>query len=81
MGKEKTMLEILSVILFCWLFFKGLGLAFKLTWCAAKVVAVILVVLSLPALIVGLLFAGGMILLLPIVMIAVACGLLKSNAS
>lgn len=75
------MLDILVIILFGWLFFKGIGLALKLTWCAAKVVAVILVVLSLPAMIGGLLFAGGLVLLLPVAMIAAACGLLKSNAS
>lgn len=74
------MLEILLIILFGWLFFKGIGLALKLTWCAAKVAAVILVVLSLPALIGGLLLAGGLILLLPVAMIAAACGLLKACA-
>lgn len=75
------MLEILLVALFCWLFFKGVGLVFKLTWCAAKVVAVILGVLSLPIMIGGLLLAGGLILLLPTAMIAAACGLLKTSVS
>lgn len=74
------MFEILMIILFGWLFFKGLGLAFKLTWCAAKVVATILIVLALPSLIGCLLFAGGVVLLLPVVLIAVAFGLLKANA-
>lgn len=72
------MFEILLIILFGWLFFKGIGLAFKVTWCAAKVVATILFVLALPGLIGGLLFAGGLILLLPVAMIAVAFGVLEA---
>lgn len=75
------MLEILLIILFGWLFIKGIGLAFKLTWCAAKIAATILFVLSLPALIGSILFAGGLILLLPVVMIAVAFGVLKAAVS
>lgn len=72
------MLEILLIILFGWLFFKGIGLAFKVTWCAAKVFATILFVIALPALIGCMLFAGGLILLLPVTLIAVAWGLLKA---
>lgn len=74
------MLEILLIVLFGWLFFKGIGLALKVTWCAAKVVATILFVLALPALIGCLLFAGGFILLLPVALIAVAFGVLKAAA-
>lgn len=72
------MLEILLIILFGWLFMKGIGLALKLTWCAAKVAATILFILALPALIGCLLFAGGVILLLPVAMIAVAFAVLKA---
>lgn len=74
------MLEILLIILFGWLFIKGIGLAFKVTWCTAKAAAAVLLVLALPSLIGGILFAGGLILLLPIVMIVAACGLLKTCA-
>ena len=74
------MFEILLIILFGWLFFKGLGLVFKVTWCAAKVVAAVLIVLALPSLIGCLLFAGGLVLLLPVALIAAAFGLLRANA-
>ncbi len=71
------MFEILVVVLFVWLFISAIRLAFKVAWSLAKIIAVILFVLALPALILGLLFAGGLILLVPIAMIAIACGILK----
>lgn len=72
------MFEILVLILFCWLFFKAIGLAFKVAWGAAKVIAVLLSVLALPILVVCLVFAGGFVLLLPVVLIAGAFGILKA---
>ncbi len=72
------MFEILLIILFGWLLFKGIGLAVKVTWCAAKVFATILFAIALPTLIGCMLFAGGLILLLPVAMIAVAWGVLKA---
>ena len=52
------MLEILIVILFCWLFFKALGLAFRLAWGTAKIVASILFAVAVPLLIGTLMFVG-----------------------
>ncbi|MBQ8815549.1 MAG: hypothetical protein IJZ85_13750 [Lachnospiraceae bacterium] len=72
------MFEIVVLLLFCWLFFKAIGLAFKVAWGAAKVIAVVLSVVALPILIVCLLFAGGFVLLLPVVLIAAALGILRS---
>ena len=72
------MFEIIVLVLFCWLFFKMIGLAFKVAWGAAKVVSVILSVVALPVLIGCLLFAGGVVLLLPVILIAVAFGILKA---
>ena len=72
------MFEILVTILCIWLFIKGIGLALKITWGLAKIVATILMVLALPALIIGLLFAGGLLLLLPVALIAIAVGILKA---
>lgn len=72
------MFEIIVLILFCWLFFKAIGLAFKVAWGAAKVIAVLLSILALPILIVCLLFAGGLVLLLPVLLIALAFGILKA---
>lgn len=74
------MFEIIIFILFGWLFFKVIGLMFKVAWGVTKLVAVILAVLALPALIIGLLFAGGVVLILPILLIAGAVGLLKCCA-
>lgn len=72
------MLELLIVILFCWLFFKVAKLAFKMAWGAAKIIASILLAIACPLLAVGVMFAGGVILLIPVAMIAAAFGLLKA---
>lgn len=73
------MFELLTVIFFGWLLIRGIGLAFKLTWGLAKIVAGILMVLSLPLLILFLIFAGGLILLIPIAMVAIAVGIMKTG--
>ena len=72
------MFELLIIIAFVWLLIKAVGLAFKLTWGMAKVVASILMVLALPVLIVCLLFVGGAILIVPVAMIGIAAGIMKS---
>lgn len=72
------MFELLVLILFGWIFIGALRLAFKVTWGFAKIAASILFVLALPVLIVCLLFAGGMVLLLPVALIALAWGILKA---
>ena len=72
------MFELLVLILFVWLFVKAIGLTFRVTWGLAKVLAVILFVLAVPVLIGGLLLAGGIVLLLPLVLIGIAWGILKA---
>lgn len=72
------MFEILAVLIFAWLMFKCIGLALKLTWGAAKIAAGILMVLSLPALILCLVFAGGIVLIAPIVLIVIAAVILRA---
>ena len=72
------MFELLVLILFVWLFAKAVGLALRVTWGIAKVAAVILFVLAVPALIGCLLVAGGIALLLPVALIGAAWGILKS---
>lgn len=74
------MLEILSVLLFCWLFFKALGLAFRVAWGTTKIIASVLFALAVPMLIICLIFAGGIALLLPLVLVGLAFGLLKAIA-
>ena len=72
------MFELLVLIAFCWLFFKAIGLAFKVSWGLAKVVAMILFTLALPALIGCFLIAGGIALLIPVALVGAAVGILKA---
>ena len=72
------MLDILLVVLFVWLFFKALGLAFRMAWGTAKITASILFAIAVPLLAVCLLFAGGIVLLVPVVLVGAAFGLLKA---
>ena len=72
------MFELLTIVVFVWLLIKAIGLAFKLTWGMAKIIASILMVLALPLLIVCLLFVGGAILIIPVAMIGIAAGIMKS---
>ena len=72
------MLELLTVVIFIWLLVKAVGFAFKLTWGIAKIAASILIGLAFPVLIFCLLFAGGILLLVPLLMIAIAVGILKA---
>ena len=70
------MLEFLLVALFCWLFFKAIGLAFRVAWGVTKIIASLLLALAVPFLVLGLIFAGGIVLMIPVVMIGIALGLL-----
>lgn len=72
------MFEIITLLLFCWIFVGAIKLAFKVAWGLAKVVAVILFIMSLPSLIGCLLYASGIILLVPVALIGLAWGLLKA---
>ena len=42
------MISLAALFLFGWFFFKSVGLAFRVAWCAAKVVAAVLFVVALP---------------------------------
>ena len=72
------MMELLAVIVFCWLFFKAMGLMFRMAWGTAKILASVLFAVAVPLLILCLVFAGGFLLLLPLVLIGIAFGLLKA---
>ena len=72
------MFEILTLAIFAWLLVKAIGFAFRLTWGIAKIIASILIGLAFPVLILCLIFAGGIALLIPLVMIAIAAGILKA---
>lgn len=72
------MFELLVFVLFVWLFVKAIGLTFRVTWGLAKVIAVILFALAVPALFVCLLVIGGAAILIPVALVAAAFGILKS---
>jgi len=72
------MFELLTVIVFLWLMMKAIGLALRLTWGAARIAASILMALAVPVLVLCFLFAGGIMLLVPVVVIGIAVGILKA---
>ena len=72
------MLDLIISILFFWLFFKAIGLALKMTWGIVKLIASVLFTLALPLLLFCLFFTGGMLILVPLGLAALAFGLLKT---
>ena len=72
------MFELLVFVLFVWLFVKTIGLTFRVTWGLAKIIAVILFALAVPALFVCLLVIGGAAILIPVALVAAAFGILKT---
>ena len=72
------MFEIIALFLFISLFVKAIGLAFRLTWGAAKIAAALLMAAAAPLLILLLVFAGSVALLIPLAMIAIAAGIVKA---
>ena len=72
------MFELLTTVIFIWLLVKTIGLAFRLTWGMAKIIATIMMVIALPVLIFCLVFVGGLALMIPIAVIGMAFGLLKA---
>lgn len=74
------MFELLTLGIFGWLLVKAIGLTLKLTWGAAKIVASVLIGLAFPVLFICVVFVGGIALLVPLVMIAIAAAILKGLA-
>lgn len=72
------MLELIITVLCIWLFFKGIGLALRMTWGITKFIVSLLFTIALPLLGFCLFFAGGLIILVPLGLIGLAFGLLKS---
>ena len=72
------MLDILILIVFCWLSFKLLGLFLRMTWGIAKIIAALLFIIALPMLVLMLIFTGGMLLMIPLGLIALALGVVKA---
>ena len=72
------MFELLTLTLFVWLFVKAIGLTLRMTWGIAKITVSLLIGLALPVLFVSLIFIGGIALLVPIAMIAIAAAIVKA---
>ena len=72
------MFELLVFVLFVWLFVKTVGLTFRVTWGLAKITAVILFALAVPALFICILVIGGVAILIPVALAAAAFGILKT---
>lgn len=72
------MFELLTIAIFLWLFVKVIGLTLRMTWGIAKITVSLLIGLALPVLFVSLIFIGGIALLVPIAMIAIAAGIVKA---
>ncbi len=71
------MFEILVLVLFIWLTVKVVGLGLTIAWGVTKVIASLLFVIAIPTLFGCLLFAGGIVHLLPIGLLSAALGILK----
>lgn len=72
------MFELLIIALFGWIFFGSIRLMFRIAWGLAKILAVILLILALPSLIGCLLFASGILLLLPVALAVIVWGILNA---
>lgn len=72
------MFELFILVFFVWLMIKATVLSLKLTWGLARITASILMVLALPLLILSLLFVGGLALMAPVAIIAIAISIMKS---
>jgi len=72
------MLDILLIVLFCWLFYQAIRLTFRVAWGAAKVIAVILFILALPSLLGCALLAGGLLLLAPMALVGLGILILRA---
>jgi len=71
------MFELFILILFIWLTIKTVALGLRLAWGLTKGIASLLLIIALPTLAGCLLFAGGVVLLLPIALLSAALGIMK----
>ena len=72
------MFELLTLVVFIWLLVKAIGLAFKLTWGTARILASLLMAVALPLLVICVLFVGGIALIVPVALVGIAVAVLKA---
>ena len=71
------MFTLLMIVLFVWLAVKAVGLALRLTWGTARILGSVLFGIAVPLLIGCIFFAGGIVLLIPVLLMGAAVGILK----
>lgn len=72
------MMELILGLLCLWLLFKAAGLALRMAWGTAKILASVLFAVAVPLLVLCLIFAGGLLILLPLALAGIAFGVLKA---
>lgn len=72
------MFELLVIVVFCWLIVKVLKLAFSITWGLAKIAAAVLCAVACPLLVICVLFASGLALIVPVLIVVGAYTMLKA---
>lgn len=72
------LISLILVGFILWLFFKGVGLALRMTWGLAKLIGVVLMAVSLPVAGVCVFMGLGVLLLLPVGLLLLALGLMRT---
>lgn len=72
------LISLILVGFILWLFFKGVGLALRMTWGLAKLIGVVLMAVALPIAGVCVFMGLGMLLLLPVGLLLLALGLMRA---
>ena len=72
------LISLILVGFILWLFFKGVGLALRMTWGLAKLISVVLMAVALPVAGVCVFMGLGVLLLLPVGLLLLALGLMRA---
>lgn len=76
--KEKMLISVILVGFVLWLFSKCVGLALRMTWGLAKLTGVVLMTVALPLAGICAFLGLGLFLLLPVGLLLLALGLLRT---
>ena len=72
------LISLILVGFILWLFFKGVGLALRMTWGLAKLIGMVLMAVALPVAGVCVFMGLGVLLLLPVGLLLLALGLMRA---
>lgn len=72
------LISLILVGFILWLFFKGVGLALRMTWGLAKLIGVVLMAVALPVAGVCVFMGLGVLLLLPVGLLLLALGMMRA---